>query len=458
MDLADSLLAFFARSAPLAPGDGVLVAFSGGPDSTALLWGLARAAERFPLRLWAAHLDHGLDPGSAGRASAAEDLAAVLGVPCVSERRPVGSLRRRGESLEEAARRVRYGFLAEARARVGARWIATAHHRDDQAETVALRLAFGSGLAGLAGIAEVTGRVVRPLLGISKAELATVVSRAGLVPLDDPTNRDLAAARNRIRHLALPRLAAAERLDPRDLHGRLAGLAARAAGAARTIEERRLPPVEELADGALAVQREALEALPEPLRPLLLAALHRRAGAPHPPSQRAGRELAAQLLRGAAGCDCGAGWRWESRGTRLALCPPGAADGPTPRFSYTLVAPGAVAIPELGLRLTLARRAVEPWMSAGHPARAGLALPIAEGQRVVVRNRRPGDRIHPLGGGGSRRLKEVLIDRRVPRGRRDRIPLLVVDGTIAWVPGVTIDHRFRLAGETEAWASEIGTL
>jgi tRNA(Ile)-lysidine synthetase-like protein len=110
-------------------------------------------------------------------------------------------------------------------------------------------------------------------------------------------------------------------------------------------------------------------------------------------------------------------------------------------------------------------------MLAGRPDRAGLALEIEEGQRVEVRNRRPGDRIRPLGAGGSRRLKEVLIDRRVPRDRRDRLPLLVVGGAIAWVPGVTIDERFRLddvldgldgrdgvrAGAT-AWSAEIEAL
>jgi tRNA(Ile)-lysidine synthetase-like protein len=123
-----------------------------------------------------------------------------------------------------------------------------------------------------------------------------------------------------------------------------------------------------------------------------------------------------------------------------------------------------VAIPELGLALTLARRPVEPWMLAGRPDRAGLALGLEEGQRVEIRNRRPGDRIRPLGAGGSRRLKEVLIDRRVPRARRDRIPLLVVGGAIAWVPGVTIDERFRLDGRdgvragATAWCAEIEAL
>jgi tRNA(Ile)-lysidine synthase len=126
-------------------------------------------------------------------------------------------------------------------------------------------------------------------------------------------------------------------------------------------------------------------------------------------------------------------------------------------FTYTLEVPGELYIPEISLRLCLSRRAVEPWMFAGSPRRAGLALPLAEGDRVTVRNRRPGDRIHPLGAGGSRRLKAVLIDARVPRQERQRLPLLCVGERIAWVPGVAIEQRFRLHGEAAAWVAEIAT-
>ena len=107
--------------------------------------------------------------------------------------------------------------------------------------------------------------------------------------------------------------------------------------------------------------------------------------------------------------------------------------------------------------MRLCRRAVEPWMFQGSPDRAGLALPLAEGDRVTIRNRRPGDRIHPLGADGSRRLKEVLIDRRVPRPVRGRLPLLCVGERIAWVPGIAIEQRFRLAGHATAWVAEVAT-
>lgn len=340
----------------LLPGDRLVVGFSGGPDSTALLLGLSQLARRFPLEILAVHLDHGLDPGSAARATAAGRLAAALGVPFVAERREVREVNAPtapAESREVAARRVRYEVLAAARERTGARYVATAHHRDDQAETVLLRLLFGSGLSGLAGIQPFRpeNAVVRPLLDVPRSLLAAEVAAAGLTPVDDPTNRDLTLPRNRLRHRLLPALTAA---DP-DLPERLARLAARAAGARRRLEERALAPLVPRVDvggrSGMSIERRGFERLPETLRSFALAALHRRAGAPYPASAAARGELLRQLLRPhAVGCDCGGGWRWEGRktgqGARLTLryvplgSPRTLEAGPSRRhFTYT---PGMV--------------------------------------------------------------------------------------------------------------------
>lgn len=449
MEIHDILEAFFRTEAPLGSGDGVVAAFSGGPDSTALLLGLARLASHHRIRAIAAHLDHAMDPGSAARSREAARLASSLSVPFVTARRNVPALRRAGESPEAAARRVRYGFLEEVRWETGSRFIATAHHQDDQAETVLLRLLFGSGVSGLSGVRPVHGAIVRPLLSLPRAELARAVDAAGLSPVDDPTNRDLSAPRNRLRHGVLPRLAAE---DPARL-ARLAGKAARATEAV----ERRLAAVlsPQEVPGGIAVSRRELEALPEPLLPFALAALHRKAGAPYPAGAAARAELLRQTAAGGAGCDCGGGWRWAIRGGLFVLTRREERER-VPHFTYTLKVPGELDIPELAVRVGLKRVAVEPWMFAGSSCRAGLSLPLADGDRVTVRNRRPGDRLHPLGASGSRRLKEVLVDRRIPRHQRERLPLLCVGERIAWVPGVTIEERFRLcAGETTAWVAEV---
>jgi tRNA(Ile)-lysidine synthase len=456
MDLRGEIEAFFRKEAPLAPGDAVVVAFSGGPDSTALLLGMSQLPG---IRLAAAHLDHAMDPGSADRAREAARIAARLGVPFITERAEPkrNGLAAPADSPEAAGRRARYGLLERVRRDLGARWIATAHHRDDQAETVLLRLLFGSGLEGLAGIRPVHGRIVRPLLGVPRSALLAAVTSSGIEPVDDPTNRNLEIPRNHVRHRLLPSL------EP-ELSPTLARLAGKAR-AAGTVLDRRLAgllplrPVEE----GVAVEREALARLPGEILPFALSWLHRRAGAPYPAAGAARAELLRQTGNwrkawGAAGCDCGGGWRWEASEDLLILRRTVAVPERVPDFTYTLEIPGELHIPEISVRVRVDRRAVEPWMFEGSPYRAGLALPLTEGDRVTIRNRRPGDRIHPLGASGSRRLKEVLIDRRVPRQVRARLPLLCVEERIAWAPGVTIDERFRLEdGHATAWIAEIIT-
>ncbi len=446
----------------------LLVAFSGGPDSTALLWGLTRIADRAGLRLHAAHLDHGLDADSPRRAAAARSLAASLDVPATVERlgdwcesQPLEAPGPGAEGQEAFARHHRYAFLHRLAERLGAPLIATAHHADDQAETVLLRLLFGSGLEGLGAMRKVRGRVVRPLLSCRRVQLRRALEGSGLDPIDDPTNRDLSTPRNAVRSRLLPELEARE---PGTTE-RLCRLAAACRRASRRLE-RRIEPLLGLEPitgtigrqpRGVAVSRQALEDLPEALLPVALAWLHRRAGAPYPASSAAGRELLRQIRAGdGLGCDCGRGWRWEGTSGSLRLVRNASSPG---RFAYNLKVPGSVDIPELDLRVRLTRGRVALWMYSGRIHRTGLANLDPEVQSVVVRNRRPGDRIRPLGSSSRRRLKDLLIDRRVPRLERDRLPLLVIDDEIAWVPGVTIGERFRLgADQTSAWIAEIEEL
>ena len=329
--------------------------------------------------------------------------------------------------------------------------------------------------------------MLRPLLGCRRGLLAAAVAEAALRALTDPTNHDLAVPRNRLRHgllAARPELVAGA-----------GGLAAAAAGARARVEStvaRLAPAVAGPAGAHLEVA--ALLSLPAELRPWALAGLARAAGLPYPPRRAAVAELLGQLARGsAAGCDAAAGWRWERRGERLELAPTGAAPAPagppgedrgtpvragaepgvargrsagpapaprravaTPAFAYTLAVPGGVEIREAATIFRLTRQPVAPWMRRGSATRAALDLPLAAGDLVTVRSRRPGDRLRPLGGPGERRVKDVLIDRKVPRQQRDGLPLLCVGGRVAWVPGVTVDDAFRLAPDArEAWVAEL---
>lgn len=462
--ILEALDRFFSDSVRIDAGDSVIVAFSGGPDSTALLWALQTwsSTRRRPLAVVAAHLDHGADPGSADRAEAAERIARKLGVSWTTARRATPDARRPGESPEEAARRVRYEFLEEARSSTGSRWIATAHHADDQAETVLLRILQGSSIDGLAGILPVRGRVIRPVLDLRRDELAAVVEAAGLTPLEDPTNRDLDRPRNRLRHALLPRLQAD---DPDyDLSSLLASLAGHAHDLRHRLDRifNHLLELEGTANPSVSLDR--LAALPRPLRPHALTWLHRRAGAPRPPTGAAIAELFRQWTAHRKtgtdiGCDCGDGWTWRRRGDRLFVertrTPQTDPANPAADFTYTLKVPGEIVAEEISSKIRVAPGTLEPWMFRTSPRRAGLNLRLEPGDGIEIRNRRPGDRLRPLGAPGRRRLKDVLIDAKVPRARRDRLPLLIVDGRIAWVPGVTLDDRFRLRAGDPVWTVEI---
>jgi tRNA(Ile)-lysidine synthase len=233
------------EASPVTPGEAavlfadlkecpsLILAVSGGPDSTALMALAARwrASLRRGPRLVAVTVDHGLRPGTAGEARAVKRLAGRIGV----EHRTVRWLGPKPSTgIQEAARRHRYRLLAAAARRVGARHILTAHTRDDQAETVLFRLARGSGLTGLAGMSRITSCehvvLVRPFLGLAKARLLATLKAADIGYVEDPTNADPRFARARLRRI-MPTLSA-EGLDA----SRLARLARRLARADRALQ------------------------------------------------------------------------------------------------------------------------------------------------------------------------------------------------------------------------------
>ena len=314
---------FFARRPELvraSRGAALVVAFSGGADSSALLAALGDCASRFGFSPRAAHVDHRLDEGSGRRALAARRIARELGVAFdLLTARPLPP----GRSIEEWARVERYRLLTVAARSVDAAAVATAHHRLDQAETVLLRMLFGSGAAGLAAMRPVSNRLglplLRPLLDVGRGDLRRYVTDLGVCPVDDPTNRAPAPRRNFVRHRLLPLLAA----ETPDLVARLNRVAQAAQGAE--------PAISRLLDQALEprpgrqcceIETAALTRLPATLWPAALARLHRLAGAAYPPTRAARGELRRQLERrrrtgASVGCDCGDGWRWEQRRDRL---------------------------------------------------------------------------------------------------------------------------------------------
>jgi len=240
----------------VGPKDLVVVGCSGGGDSMALLRLLHRLSARRRPALIVAHLDHGLRRGSKADLEFVRRAARELDLPFVGERREVPKLRRRGESPEEAARRVRRAFLLEAVARHGATKLALGHTLDDQAETILMRLARGAGPTALLGMREAgPGPIVRPLLDVERAALRSWLARRRIDYREDPSNESLRFERNRVRKLVMTVLAA--KVNPK---------------AARHIVEgmRRLREDADYLDAAARAAAEtsgaaSLESLPKPL-------------------------------------------------------------------------------------------------------------------------------------------------------------------------------------------------
>lgn len=267
----------FAVEHDLLPPGGVVVAVSGGTDSTALLLLLSDLSAELALVLHVAHFDHRIRRSGAAEAQRVSELAARAGATFRAGRAEVAP------KSEDEARRLRYEFLRRVASERGAARIATGHTRDDQAETVLLHIARGSGIAGLAGMRPLRDGVARPLLAIGRAETSAVCSAAGLTPIEDPTNRSLRLARNRIRRKVMPELATVNPQVATAL-ARLADVAAEVAMSQRSRADALLAGAQ--GDGAIdlralgtdeALREEALALAWERATGHILTARHRAA-------------------------------------------------------------------------------------------------------------------------------------------------------------------------------------
>lgn len=415
-----------------------LLAFSGGPDSLSLailLDPLCRAAS---IRLELVHVDHGLDPESGARASAAKQLACELGLPffLLDVREAVGHLRHCGP--EAAARFARYEALDAHRRTRAATRLLVAHHADDVAETLLLRLLRGTGLRGLAAMSARTGPLWRPALSLRRSDLRSILAHVPLRPVEDPSNLDPRQPRCRVRSWLAREAGRGE--DPTDSLCRLAAQAARTQSVLRQKLETWFG---DLLDAESGVELPRLLSIPEQLRvPVLSEAWIRLV--PHEPGPgpaRMGR-LLQQLGRRGTGSWSFGKRRWVVRSGKLLLEKTPSTSEP---FAYSVTVPGRRTLPEIGkeVRLAWADR-TEPWMFRGDSLRAALGVTPEQAASVVIRTRQAGDRLQPLGGSASRKLGNLLTDRKIPRAERERLPILEIGGRIAWVPGVAIGETFRV--------------
>lgn len=436
----------------------VVAAVSGGSDSVALFFLLHQLAAGGACRLAGlAHLHHHIRGVAAdGDAVFCRDLAARAGLPAVIGEADVPALARlAGVSLEVAGRDARQQFYRDALATLGAACVAVAHTRDDQAETVLLRLVRGAGSTGLSGMAPRREHLVRPLLEVSRAELREYLEEIGEPWRDDLTNTDCDIPRNRIRHNVLPQL--------REVNAQAAAALSRAADILRTDAAfldglaneaaARLVRIEEGQPRRVVLDAAGLVGLPVALaRRVALRALETAN-----PSRSYGLEeaqLFCEAATGGAGASL-AGLDMERFGADVVLVsrkPPRVPDvvsgssrtvPSVDPFELQLDIPGAVEAPHG--RWTLSASGPMPRHEAAIAAGQVMVDAGTLSRGLIVRPRRPGDRLHPLGAPGRKKVQDVFVDRKIPRDDRDREPIVTDEmGRIVWVAGQVLAAPFRV--------------
>jgi tRNA(Ile)-lysidine synthase len=436
------LVADAARDNGEDPGAaGVLVALSGGPDSVALLDVAARWARREDRPIIAMHVDHQLR-GSASRQDAAfcAELCARLEIELVTVRVDArGVARHRGRGIEEAARQLRLDALEDVRCARGLTAIATGHHRDDQVETVILRLFRGTGLDGLRGIRPRRGRVIHPLLAVSRVAIAEYLTAQGLKWCDDASNADGSNRRGRVRHELLPLIRDIFGLGAGDSMARLAELA-----------DADLGYLEERSDHAWrAVQTEPPDGLVEPVVSATALASLPAAIARRVIRRWLGEALPTDLEL--VHVDEIRRWLADSQsGTGLDL--PGGV-----RIERVFDALGVVGEPPPVASVETWRVAVEPLDAVPDPVPPPRRDP--DGWRLVcaadalhgavrLRHPRAGERLEPFGLGGSKKLSDLCQERRIPGRSRSGLLLVEDDRGPLWVLGIVQDERTRVLPTT----------
>jgi tRNA(Ile)-lysidine synthase len=375
-------------------------------------------ALRLDARVSALHVNYGLREGADADETFVRELCERLGVPLRAERVELPE----GGNLQERAREARY-TLAE---RLAERDYAAAHTASDQAETVLYRLAVSPGSRSLHGMAPRRGRLVRPLLAVTREEVRGYLRARGLDWREDPSNSDRRFARARVRHDLLTTL---REIGP---------------AAERTIAEtaRQLREEAELLEGAVeaaldelgggpAVSLAALREHPPAVRRLVLRELAGRAAPAGAGPVSLGRREAAEILalgeHGTASLDLGGGLRAVAEYGTLRFT---SAEEPRPPAPAPLPVPGRARFGDWEIEAV-------PGSPGDVSVSAASLVPGA-----TVRAWREGDRMRPLGLGGTKTLQDLFTDRKIPRALRHTLPVVESGGQVAWVAGVALDERF----------------
>ena len=434
----------------LNAGDRVVVAVSGGPDSVCLLSALQVLAKDLNLTLHIAHLDHMFrGKESAGEALFVEGLAKKLNIAATVERADVPAFcRERGLPAQAGAREIRYGFFARVAEKVRADRIATGHTATDQAETLLMRLMRGAGVSGLSAIPPKRGNVIRPLVEVAREEILDYLRAIGQEYAIDPSNAKPLYTRNRIRTDVLPVL---RQFNPRIVET-LAAEAALLRDEDEAIEAYLTQLIKGMLDqeeDVIAIKRAEFNALPPAFRRRMFRLAADLIGAD---SSGLSMVQVDEALGFIADSQTGRamhlphGLRVEREYNRFNLSLTQGAE----HFPHDVAVPGMTSVPELGIDIeSTLSDGVGPADDKNYRWQALFDYDKIK-PLLTLRARRPGDRFLPAGmGGRSKKLQDYLVDEKVPRRKRDLVPLLCSGEDILWVVGFRTDERFLPRPDTK---------
>ena len=454
------VIEFIQKHNLLPAGEALIVSVSGGADSVCLLHILMKYQQELNVKLHIAHLDHQLRGTESERdAKYVSDLSIILGIPATIESRDVTAYRdQKGCSLEEAAREVRYNYLAEVARNENAGYILVGHTRNDQVETILMHILRGTGIAGLCGLQPKSKlqigddvkhlNIIRPLLDSSRKETESYCQQYNLDPRIDSSNLSLDFLRNRIRHELLPEL---KNYNPA-IEQALLRLADIAAGDISFIEEQASLLWSEVANmtgNAVYLDKHRITALSVAMqRQLFRTALYNLAGtlkdieAEHIEAMMA-------FLKKPAGKKLYLpyGIRLTTEYDRLILTAGQTVPCPFPPLEDTfyITIPGETLLPGWRVITAIVDKRVD---TTDNGFSANLDLDKT-GDRLLIRQRKPGDRFQPLGMSQQKKLQDFMVDARISQSWRSRIPVLCSPEQILWVVGWRIDDRVKVTSSTK---------
>ncbi|MDI3256787.1 MAG: tRNA lysidine(34) synthetase TilS [Kyrpidia sp.] len=456
----------------LHPLKRVVAAVSGGVDSMVLMEALAKVSHTFGFAVTVCHVDHRMRPESAEEQQFVEREASRLGLDFMGVSVDVPArVRRTGESPQAAARFLRYRALAGCAKRCGARAVVLAHHGDDQAETVLLRLIRGASPGGLGGMAEVRRADgvwwLRPFLGVDKAALEAYAAAERIPYREDPSNRWPKYLRNRIRLELIPLLEAKYQPRIKEHLRRLAAMARDDEQFLGTLAREARGRCVQADSSGFRVDLPAFSALPAALQRRILTLILDYPSERSPGWGATHIEALRQLaIDGRSGRELRLAGGWRARRTYGELIITWKAECDSrvdvDGQETPLVVPGRTSCPTLGVIIDAAvvprgegeaRERVEEAKDSGvrpsTPAVVYFDWEKMEGRPLFIRSRRPGDRFSPFGLGGSKKVKEVWIDDKVPRRLRDRWPLVAAGKEIVWMVGWRRSAHWPVTEDTD---------